>query len=200
MTKETATDGQRQQGSLSRRDVLKATGTTALTGGAIVAMSSSATAANAHFIRTDADCQSDGDLDVCFKVAGLGNNESITVTATGTVDATWVCCTGGGNNPQAENKIEVTDDVSTTGTFGPSGKNGQITNCPKNPLVLSPPTPSDDEISCGNGQTLTLLSATYSNVVIDSTKTDPEPVVSEITCSAGECTKKGGPKNKGPKN
>jgi hypothetical protein len=85
--------------------------------------------------------------------------------------ATWVCVNKGGANPSAQNKTTVNGPVSATGTFN-SGKNGNVTAF----LTIQPP-PSD--ITCPNGQTLQLASASYTNVSITDTTTNPPDGVTE---------------------
>jgi hypothetical protein len=128
-------------------------------------------AASPHFLKCSASgVNSDGGLNACFKIAGLGSNESITVTASAHADAVYACRTNGQQCPNAANKVEVSGDVSATGTFQ-SGKNGQITAC----LTVNPP---DTELTCPPGQRLVLVSVTYSNVSISApgaNDCDPAP-------------------------
>jgi hypothetical protein len=92
-------------------------------------------AASPHFINCSASgVNSDGSLNVCFKIAGLGDNQLVTVTASAHADAVYACRNHGQQCPNAANKVNVQADVSATGTF-PSGKNGQVTAC----LTVDPP-------------------------------------------------------------
>src|SRR6266496_3446571 len=107
-------------------------------------------AASPHFLKCSASgVNSDGSLNACFKIAGLGDNESLTVTASAHADAVYGCLNHGQQCPNAANKVEVQTDVSATGTFT-SGKNGQITAC----LTVDPPA---TELTCPNGQKLVLV-------------------------------------------
>jgi hypothetical protein len=118
-------------------------------------------AASPHFTRCSASgVNSDGSLDVCFKIAGLGDNQLVTVTASATADAVYACLNHGQQCPDAANKVSVHSDVSSTGTF-PSGKNGQVTAC----LSIDPPP---TELTCPNGQRLVLVSVTYTPVSVSS--------------------------------
>ena len=118
-------------------------------------------AANAHFLKCSASgVNSDGSLNACFKIAGLGDNQLVTVTATAHADATYACRTNGQQCPNAANKVNVQTDVSATGTFM-SGRNGTISKC----LTIDPPEP---EITCPRGQTLVLVSVTYTNVSVSA--------------------------------
>jgi len=114
-----------------------------------------------HFLRTSASgVNSDGTLNVCFKIAGLGANESLTVTAGATADATYGCLNRGGQCPNAANKVNVQSDVSASGTFT-SGKNGSITAC----LTVDPPPTS---LTCPGGQKLVLVSVSYTNANVSA--------------------------------
>ncbi len=66
--------------------------------------------------------------DVCFKIAGMGDNEWFTITATADATAEYWCQNGGGNYPQDPKKQQVQGPVSNSGLFE-SGKNGHITGC-----------------------------------------------------------------------
>jgi hypothetical protein len=124
-------------------------------------MATTVWAVSPHFINCSASgVNSDGSLNVCFKIAGLGDNQTLTVTATAHADAVYGCLNHGQQCPNAANKVEVQADVSATGTFT-SGKNGQITAC----LTVDPP-PST--LTCPNGQTLVLVSVSYTNVSVSA--------------------------------
>lgn len=82
--------------------------------------SSDAFAQSEHFVREPtARCQG-ADLLVTFKVAGLGQGESVVVTADGS--ATARCINRGDNIPPGQ-----TEDVMGEGTFGPASRSGTIT-------------------------------------------------------------------------
>jgi len=118
-------------------------------------------AASPHFLRTSASgVNSDGTLTVCFKIAGLGDNQTLDVTASAHADATYACLNHGQQCPNAANKVNVQSDVSATGTFT-SGKNGSITAC----LTVSPP---DTTLTCPGGQKLVLVSVSYTNVSVSA--------------------------------
>jgi hypothetical protein len=118
-------------------------------------------AASPHFLRCSASgVNSDGELDVSFKIAGLGDNQTLTVTASATADAVYGCLNHGQQCPNAANKQEVHADVSATGTFT-SGKNGQITGS----LTVEPPAAT---LMCPNGQRLVLVSISYTNVSVSA--------------------------------
>jgi hypothetical protein len=118
-------------------------------------------AASPHFISCSArGVNNDGSLDVCFKIAGLGDNQFVTVTASATADAVYACLNHGQQCPNAANKVSVHSDVSSQGRF-PSGKNGQVTAC----LSIDPPP---TELDCPGGQRLVLVSVTYTPVSVSS--------------------------------
>lgn len=116
-------------------------------------------AANPHFIRASASGPNNaGNLLVNFKIAGLGDNVTITVTASADATAVYACRNNGGNFPADPKKTEVSGPVSASGDFT-SGKNGQITGS----LTLSPPATT---LSCPAGQRRVLVSVSYTNVQV----------------------------------
>lgn len=126
----------------------------------LVAVTASvALAASPHFIRSSASGPNNqGNLLVNFKIAGLGDNETITVTASADATAVYACQNNGGKFPADPKKTEVSGPVSASGDFT-SGKNGQITGS----LTLSPPPTT---LECPNGQRRVLVSVSYSNVQV----------------------------------
>jgi hypothetical protein len=124
-------------------------------------MATTVRAQNPHFLRCGASgVNSDGTLNASFKIAGLGSNQSIDVTASASADATYACRNNGGQCPNAANKVNVQSDVSATGTFT-SGKNGSITAS----LTVDPPPTS---LTCPGGQKLVLVSVSYTNVSVSA--------------------------------
>lgn len=118
-----------------------------------------ALAANPHFIRASASGPSAaGNLSVTFKIAGLGDNETINVTASANATAVYACRNNGGKFPSDPKKTEVSGPVSASGDFT-SGKNGQISAS----LTLSPPAATLD---CPPGQREVLVSVSYTNVQV----------------------------------
>jgi hypothetical protein len=128
----------------------------------VIALSAiTAWAVSPHFINCSASgVNSDGTLNVCFKIAGLGDNQTLTVTASATATAVYGCLNNGQQCPNAANKQEVHANVSASGNFT-SGKNGQITAC----LTVDPPPTT---LTCPNGQDLVLVSVSYTNVSVSA--------------------------------
>lgn len=124
-------------------------------------VSGTALAQNPHFLSATASGpNAQGNLVVSFKIAGLGDTVTTTVTATADATAVYACRNKGGNFPSDPKKTEVSGPVSNTGSFT-SGKNGQITGS----LTLSPPSTTLD---CPGGQRQVLVSVSYTNVAVSS--------------------------------
>lgn len=124
-------------------------------------------ATSPHFVGkvTAAFVDSGPDIQVCWKEAGLGNNQNINYEANADATATYVCANGGGQCPNAANKTTVSGPVSATGTFN-SGNNGQISQC----LTITPP--SAGSFTCPSGQTLTLADVSYTSIEITDKTND----------------------------
>jgi hypothetical protein len=113
-----------------------------------------------HFIKASASGPNNaGNLTVNFKIAGLGDNETITVTTTADATAVYACRNNGGNFPSDPKKTTVSGPVSASGDFT-SGQNGQITGS----LTLSPP--ANTTLTCPGGQRVVLVSVSYTNVQV----------------------------------
>lgn len=120
---------------------------------------SPALAAAPHFVRADATGpNADGTLTVTFKIAGLGDTVTTTVTASAGATALYACRNNGGNFPSDPKKQLVSGPVSASGEFT-SGKNGQITGS----LTVRPPAST---LSCPGGQHEVLANVTYTNVAV----------------------------------
>jgi hypothetical protein len=140
---------------------------TALLAVAAVAVgSASAAGGNAHFIKNASSAALSGANLVCkFKEAGLASGSVETVSCSATQSVVYECVNGGNKNPAASNKKTFQTTVSKTGTFT-ADKNGNIVGS----LTLAPASASSLGFSCPPGQTVTLVSVTYSNVTVsDST-------------------------------
>ena len=115
-----------------------------------------------HFIdsKTTANIESNGDLRVSFKEAGLGDTAT-TYSLTATADATCTCVTNSGRCPKAANKLTFASQEATQGTFNP--KNGTVSAT----LTLTAPgCPTSQSPTCGGGQTLELSAIDYHNVAL----------------------------------
>ena len=125
----------------------------------LLAVSAVAVAAAPHFVQASATGpDAAGNLAVNFKIAGLGDNQTITVTASADATAVYACQNNGGNFPSDPKKTTVSGPVSASGDFT-SGKNGQITAS----LTLSPPATT---LMCPGGQHVVLVSVSYTNVQV----------------------------------
>jgi hypothetical protein len=126
-----------------------------------------------------------GNLQVCWKEAGLGNNQLVNYTATATATATWNCVNGGGQCPDAANKTTSSENVSATGTFN-SGSNGQITECL---TIEAEDLKPDPTFSCPGGQTLTLSDVSYGNVAIHDDTNDVDKNCGSASATPFVCPK-----------
>jgi hypothetical protein len=126
---------------------------------ASLAFAAVAVAASPHFISSSATGpDASGNLAVNFKIAGLGDNQTLTITASADATAVYACQNNGGNFPSDPKKTTVSGPVSASGDFT-SGKNGQITGS----LTLSPPATT---LTCPGGQHVVLVSVSYTNVAV----------------------------------
>lgn len=119
---------------------------------------SGAMAQNLHFIGSPTITDNGTTLTFCSKLAGLGNNQSVTVKLSATATVTTVCTNPGGNVAPGQTK---TVTVSASGTFT-SDKNGSVTFC------LTTPTPEPG--SCPNGMwngTVTDVSFTNQQILVN---------------------------------
>ena len=125
-------------------------------------MATNAWAQNPHFLSCDVTgVNSNGTLSSDFRLAGLGSNVSITVTASADSTATYACLNRGQNCPNAANKSTVTGTVTAQGIFT-SGKNGSI----RGSLTIDPP--SNATLTCPGGQKLVLVSVDFTNVSVSA--------------------------------
>ena len=125
----------------------------------LLAVSAVAVAAEPHFVQASATGpDAAGNLAVNFKIAGLGDNQTLTITASADATAVYACQNNGGNFPSDPKKTTVSGPVSASGDFT-SGKNGQITAS----LTLSPPATT---LMCPGGQHVVLVSVSYTNVQV----------------------------------
>jgi hypothetical protein len=136
---------------------------------AAVAFPAAATAQSPHFVRASASGpDANGNLTVNFKIAGLGDTVTTTVTASADATAVYACQNRGGNFPEDPKKQTVSGPVSASGEFT-SGKNGSITGS----LTLMPPASTLD---CPGGQRVVLASVSYTNVAVSEPAAGTEPI------------------------
>ena len=129
-----------------------------------------------HFLYANASISSGGALTVAFKDAGLGTGvSSIAVTLNANATADYQCWNNGGKHPRAGNKETVEGPLSNTDDF--PVRHGQVTAS----LTVGPP--SQGSFTCPSGQTLYLMSVTYSDIVVsdatgNSSGATPDPISS----------------------
>jgi hypothetical protein len=135
-------------------------------------MATTVRAQNPHFLSCGAsDVNSDGSLNVDFRIAGLGSNQTITVTASADGSAVYGCLNKGQNCPNAANKSTSTGTVTASGQFT-SGKNGSV----RGTLTVDPP--ANSSLTCPGGQKLVLVSVDFTNVTVSAPgagNCDPSP-------------------------
>jgi len=138
---------------------------------ALVCAAAPAWAQNPHFITVTSSLESDGDLDVRFKEAGLGDTATNYVARANST-ATCTCVTNSGRCPSAANKVTFSQQVSAAGTFSPH--NGSVT---ATLVIAAPACPPSDPPTCGGGQTLRLSEISYTDITITDTthNVGPEP-------------------------
>jgi hypothetical protein len=157
MTNDVSSTGQNWRGRMKTRGVLL--------GVAVLGMVGTAEAQHPHFVgRVTATLTGENAALVCWKEAGLGNNQLVDYTASADAIVTFVCVNHGGQCPNAANKQSSSGLVTATGTFD-SGQNGQITQCL---LILAPGIAP----FCPNGQTETLDLLSFSNFQIHDDTND----------------------------
>ena len=141
------------------------------------AVSASAVFADSpHFLyASNSVSSSNGALTTSFKEVGLGTGTtSVTITLTvNDATAVYQCWNNGGKHPKAGNKETVNTELQASGTFPVS--NGQSTAS----LTVGPPSPGS--FSCPSGQTLFLMSVTYSGITVsdafgNSLGATPDPI------------------------
>lgn len=152
--------------------------------GVLMGTIGAAYAANPHFVgQVNATIDNvTGTAQLCFKVAGLGNNESIDISASATASATYVCRNAGGNCPNAANKKTVTGPVTATQKFT-SDQNGQVEAC----ITLTPP--SAGGFTCPGNQQVVLTSVSYTGlkVTIGASGPSATAVPSMLSINRGAC-------------
>jgi hypothetical protein len=114
-----------------------------------------ASAQNIHFQSGPTITDLGTTLKVCGKLVGLGNNQLVTVSISGTQVVTTQCTNPGGNVAPGQTQ---TTNFMASGSYM-SSKNGNVAFC----LTTTEPTPG----TCPNGQwTGTVTGTTFSNVTV----------------------------------
>lgn len=114
-------------------------------------------AANPHFSKVSDSISNSGDLNISFTESGLGNGESVTVSASADASFTYACINGGKHNPQASKFVTIDTGGGDSGNFT-AGHNGRV----KGELTISPSV--TDTLSCPHGQRSVLAVVSYSNI------------------------------------
>jgi hypothetical protein len=111
---------------------------------------------NPHFIKNlvTSSVNDAGALVVDFKESGLPSGAVETITLSTTAGATYAYINNGGNHPNADNKVNVVAQLSTSGVFT-ADQNGNIVG----ELTVGPP-PSNISPTVP-GQTLVLANVSY---------------------------------------
>lgn len=139
-----------------------------------VALTASAAAAIDAFLKFDATGPNDdGTLTTDFKIAGLGRNVTITLTASANATAIYACQNNSGNFPSDPKKQVLAGPVGASGGMG-SGKNGSITGS----LNISPPATT---LECPGGQHPVLAYVSYEDVAISSSTGATESITLNFT-------------------
>ena len=142
---------------------------------AVVGIAGPVWADSPHFIGTPkATLQSDGDLNLKFKEAGLGTGATNYVV-NATVDVSCVCVNNGGQCPDANNKSKGSTPVGASFQFFP-----QHGNVSQTITVAAPGCPASLHPTCGGGQHFELVDLTWHiNGIADCTNGVPNGA----TCS-----------------
>ncbi|RZS67679.1 hypothetical protein EV187_0100 [Agromyces ramosus] len=127
-----------------------------------LAGASPAVAGSPHFIRNATTASLDGvSLVVDFKEAGLEAGAVETIQVTAHLDALYQCVNNGGKVPSDPKKTTISSDVSESDEFT-AAKNGNLVGT----LTVDPPDAAS-VLDCPSGQRSTLVSVTWSDVIID---------------------------------
>lgn len=132
---------------------------------AAVAVPAAFAAGSPHFINNATNSSLSGSTLICnFKEAGLSAGSTETITCSATESVTYECVNGGGKNPSASNKTTFQTSGSSSGEFTVD-KNGNLVGS----QALEVTSPEELDFSCPKGQRLTLVSVSYTNVVVTDT-------------------------------
>lgn len=133
--------------------------------GVLFAVPAAAANGSAHFIGSATSASLSGSsLVVSFKEAGLAAGSTETIVTSGTTSVTYECVNGGDKNPSASNKTTTSSTFATSGTFT-AAKNGNLVGQETTTVASA----ASLGFSCPSGQTVTLVSASYSGVTLTDT-------------------------------
>lgn len=127
-----------------------------------------------HFISGVANLDGAGNLTASFKEVGLGTTfttEHIVLSAN--ESAVYACINGGDNHPQAANKITVQSLVNANGDF--PVRNGETTGSLTLPILGS------GTFACPSGQSLVLVSVSYTSVLIHDDTSGASVVLDDMS-------------------
>lgn len=117
---------------------------------------------NPHFIENATRVSTSGSsLTVQFKEAGLSAGSVVTIELSADLNAEYSCVNRGNNIPSDPKKTVIDSTVSESEPFTVA-KNGNL----RGSLTISAPAASE-VLDCPGGQTATLISGTWSNVVVE---------------------------------
>jgi hypothetical protein len=137
----------------------------ALATAAALAVPAAAAGGSPHFIGNATSATLSGtSLVVGFKEAGLAAGSVETIVTTGNTTITYECVNRGGKNPAASNKTTTASTFDTSGTFT-AAKNGNLVG----QETTAAPSAASLGFSCPGGQTVTLVSVSYSNITLTDT-------------------------------
>jgi hypothetical protein len=146
--------GLEDQASAKERIMRKTFGVLAAAALVVALSTTAALAQSPHFVLASAAVNNSADLVASFKVADLGDSETILVMLSADATAQYACFNKGGHHKKTET---VSGPVSASGEFT-SGQKLSVTGS----LTVS--APSQGDFSCPNGQRLVLTFVQYSNV------------------------------------
>jgi hypothetical protein len=112
---------------------------------------------------------------------GLGKTANVSYHFDTIVTATFGCVNSGANHPKASNKTTIAEPVGASGDFT-ADDNGRITG---SEIVDTSSVLPPADFSCPTGQTLTALSATFTNNTIKDTTNGVTATDDDISVTLG---------------
>jgi hypothetical protein len=136
-------------------------------------------AQNPHFIKVTETLLSNGDIQVKFKEAGLGDTTT-TYDLSGTATITCTCVNHSGSCPKAANKQTLSVGADTEVSIDP--KNGTVS---ATIILEAPECPSGAPPTCGNGQDFVLSAISWSDLSFEDATNN---VDAGVAATAGPVT------------